>query len=164
MLAYFPGMKDFTITITNAAIIMTKTTPLEINNDPRGTPELFSVSPAVCAVGISVAYSWNRTTSKTILSIAVLIIPGFNPPFLMLSIFIFIFPPIFKFYFLALKLYFFPMNDFVTIMTKAAIIIIKITPVPANKLPKGTLFTVVQAVVSPVVTLFAVQAVSLELL
>ena len=65
MLAYFPGMKAFTITITNAAIIMTKTTPVERNSDPSGTPEALRVFPAVCAVGISVAYSWNRTTSKT---------------------------------------------------------------------------------------------------
>ena len=130
---YFPpGMKDLTTTTTSDAIIIINTSPELVNKLPSGTPDALSSSPAVCAVGTSSAYSLNNTTSRTIPRIAVLSIPEFNFPALLVFSFMFITSHVFYFN------YFPPgMNALTTTTTNEAIIMMNTSPELENNPDNG---------------------------
>ena len=68
MLNYFLelGSTTFNTVSSKPTIISNIITPLGENREPNGTPDAFSVAPAVCASGTSSANIRNNTTTKMI--------------------------------------------------------------------------------------------------
>jgi len=82
------GKNALIITITRATIMIMKIAPELVNSEPRGTPDAFNSSPAVCASGTKVAYNLKITTKRTIPKIASLSIEVLSLPDLLFNSFI----------------------------------------------------------------------------